>query len=176
MKLIIATKNQGKIEGARRAFSKYFDDITIEGIPASSDVSEQPVNEETLLGAKNRVKNLKSYCKENNIEGDLYLSIESGLVNIYGEWFIQNIAVIEDNKNFQSCGIGQSFPVPEHYAKKVIETDFARVMDEVFGQDKERHNNRGGLDLLTQGNVSRIDVTENAFHMAIVKYTNKEWN
>lgn len=46
MKVLIATKNQGKIEGAKRALSNYFDNIEIQGIPVESDVSEQPVNEE----------------------------------------------------------------------------------------------------------------------------------
>ena len=159
MKVIIATKNPGNIEGARRAFSKYFENIDIQGISVSSDVNEQPVNEDTMIGAKNRIKNLKIYCKENNIEADLYLSIESGIVNVYGEWFITNIAVIEDNNNFNSCGIGQSFPVPNHLVNNVIDTNFSKVIDEVFGKDDERHNNRGGIDLLTKGNVSRIDLT-----------------
>lgn len=71
MKILIATKNQGKIEGAKRALLKYFDNIEIEGIPVESDVSEQPVNDEIYIGAKNRVKNLKKYAQENGIEADL---------------------------------------------------------------------------------------------------------
>ena len=99
MKVLIATKNQGKIEGAKRALEKYFDNITVEGIPADSEVGEQPVNNEIYEGAKNRVKNLKKYCKENNIKADLFLSIESGINNLLGRWMITNIAVIEDNEN-----------------------------------------------------------------------------
>ena len=76
MKVLIATKNQGKIEGAKRALQKYFENIQIEGIPVESNVSEQPVNDDIYIGAKNRVKNLKMYAKENNIEADLFLSIE----------------------------------------------------------------------------------------------------
>ena len=67
MKILIGTKNPGKIEGARQAFEKYFDNVEIEGISVNSDVGDQPVNEEILQGAKNRVKNLKKYAKENNI-------------------------------------------------------------------------------------------------------------
>ena len=47
MKLIIATKNEGKIEGARRAFERFFEDIEIVGIPSDSEVGDQPVNLET---------------------------------------------------------------------------------------------------------------------------------
>ena len=59
MKVLIATKNQGKIEGAKRALLNYFDNIEIDGIPVESNVSEQPVNNDIYIGAKNRVKNLK---------------------------------------------------------------------------------------------------------------------
>lgn len=176
MKVLIATKNPGKIEGAKRAFESYFDDVTIEGIPVSSDVSDEPVNEETYQGAKNRVKNLKKYAKENGIQADLYISVESGIYNSLGSWMITNLAVIEDNNNFASTGTSPSFPVPEHLVDEVINTDLSIVMDKVLGEDRERHNGAGGIQLLTRGKVSRIDLAELAFTMALVRYLNKEWN
>ena len=36
MKILMGTKNPGKIEGARRAFEKYFDNSEIEGICVES--------------------------------------------------------------------------------------------------------------------------------------------
>ena len=62
MKILMGTKNPGKIEGARQAFEKYFENVEIEGISVESEVSAQPVNEEIFQGAKNRVKNLKKYA------------------------------------------------------------------------------------------------------------------
>ena len=59
MKVLIGTKNQGKIEGAKKAFERYFENVEIEGISVNSNVADQPVNEEILKGAKNRVENLK---------------------------------------------------------------------------------------------------------------------
>ena len=67
MKVLIATKNQGKIEGAKKALEHYFKDVEIMGIPVESDVPDQPVNKEIYNGAKNRVRNLKEYAKENKI-------------------------------------------------------------------------------------------------------------
>lgn len=64
----MGTKNPGKIEGARQAFEKYFENVEIEGMSVDSNVSEQPINEEILQGAKNRVKNLKEYAINNNIK------------------------------------------------------------------------------------------------------------
>lgn len=175
MKVLVATKNQGKIEGAKRALSNYFDDIEIKGIPVESNVSEQPVNNEIYQGAKNRVKNLKAYAKKNNIEADLYLSIESGINNVLGRWMITNIAVIEDNKDFESYGTSPSFPVPERLVKDIIDTDLSQVMNKIFTKDDERHNKGGGIQLLTDNKVSRIDLTEMAFIMALTKYINENW-
>lgn len=175
MKVLVATKNQGKIEGAKRALSNYFDDIEIKGIPVESNVSEQPVNNEIYQGAKNRVKNLKAYAKKNNIEADLYLSIESGINNVLGRWMITNIALIEDNKDFESYGTSPSFPVPERLVKDIIDTDLSQVMNKIFTKDDERHNKGGGIQLLTDNKVSRIDLTEMAFIMALTKYINENW-
>lgn len=175
MKVLIATKNPGKIEGAKKALLNYFEDIDIKGIPVESDVSEQPVNDEIYIGAKNRVKNLKSYAKENNIEADLYMSIESGITNLLGRWMITNIAVIEDDFSFGSYGTSPSFPVPDRLVKDVINTDLSQVMDKVFTKDEERHNKGGGIQLLTHNKISRIDLTQMAFIMALTKYINENW-
>ncbi len=175
MKILVATKNQGKIEGAKRALLNYFDKIEIKGIPVASNVSEQPVNEDIYKGAKNRVKNLKTYAKQNQIEADLYLAIESGITNRLGRWMITNIAVIEDNNGFESYGASPSFPVPERLVQDIIKTELSQVMDKIFGKDEERHNKGGGIQLLTNNKISRIDLTESAFIMALTEYINDEW-
>lgn len=174
MKVLIATKNQGKIEGAKRALEKYFNEIEIQGIPAESNVSEQPVNSEIYNGAKNRVKNLKKYAQENNIKADLYLSIESGISNLLERWMITNIAVIEDNDDFESYGTSPSFPVPERLVDEIINTDLSQVMNKIFVKDDDRHNKGGGIQLLTHNKVSRIDLTEMAFIMTLTKYINED--
>lgn len=175
MKVLIATKNAGKIEGARRALSHYFSDVEIEGIPVESNVGEQPVNNDIYNGAKNRVRNLKKYANDNNISADLYLSIESGINNSLGRWMITNIAVIEDNDTFESYGTSPSFPVPEKLVEDIINTDLSKVMDKIFEKDEERHNKGGGIQLLTHNKITRIDLTEMAFVMALTKYINENW-
>ena len=174
MKVLVATKNHGKIEGAKRALENYFDNVEIQGIPVESNVNEQPANDEIYNGAKNRVKNLKMYAKENNLVADLYLSIESGINNCLGRWMITNIAVIEDNNDFESYGTSPSFPVPDRLVQDVIDTDLSQVMNKIFEKDEERHNKGGGIQLLTHNKISRIDLTEIAFIMALTKYINDD--
>ena len=171
MKILIGTKNPGKIEGARQAFEKYFDNIEIEGIPVSSNVGDQPINEEILQGAKNRVKNLKQYAIKNNIEADFYISSEAGITNMLGEWIDINSVVIEDSKGFQSVGTSQGFPIPDKYIDEIKETELGKVMDKIF-DGKDLGKGKGGISFLTKDKVSRIDLTRNAFIMALTKHIN----
>lgn len=174
MKVLIATKNQGKIEGAKQAFEEYFSEFEIEGISVSSEVSEQPINEEIYQGCKNRIKNLKKYADENKISYDMCLAIESGMQNCLGDWMITNIAIIEDKDSYQSVGTSPSFPVPNSKVEEIKEKGLSYVMDEVLGKDEQRHNQKGGIQLLTHNKITRIDLTKQAFIMALTKFINED--
>ena len=173
MKILMGTKNPGKIQGAREAFEKYFDNIEIEGIPVNSDVGDQPVNEEILKGAKNRVKHLKEYAKDNHIKADFYISSEAGITNLLGEWIDINAVVVEDKNGLQSVGTSQGFPIPDKYVKEIIETELGKVMDKIFS-GTELAKGKGGISILTREEISRIDLTRNAFIMALTKHINGE--
>lgn len=169
----MGTKNPGKIEGAKQAFEKYFNNVEIEGIAVSSDVGNQPVNEEILQGAKNRVKNLREYAKENNIDADYYVSSEAGITNLLGEWIDFNAAVIENKDGFQSVGMSQGFQIPNKYIDDIIKTELGKVMDSIF-KGNELNKGKGGISYLTHDEISRIDLTRNAFIMALISHTNGE--
>ena len=171
MKILIGTKNPGKIEGAKQAFEKYFDNVEIEGVQVSSNVGDQPINEEILQGAKNRVNNLKKYAINNNIEADFYISCEAGITNLLGEWIDINAVVIENSKGFQSIGTSQGFPIPDKYLDEIKQTELGKVMDKIFN-GKELGKGKGGINFLTKDEVSRIDLVKNAFIMALVSHIN----
>jgi len=171
MKLIIATENKGKIEGAKKAFSEYFKEFEIEAIKASSDVPEQPVNDEIYEGASNRVKNVRKIAEEQGKEADFYIAVETGITNKLGKWTILNIAVIEDKKGFKSWGTSAGFPVPEKYVEEIINTDLGKLMDRIFNETELRVN-KGGINLLTKGKITRIDLTKQAFIMALTQFIN----
>lgn len=174
MKVLIATKNPAKISGAKNALNKFFDNIEIEGIAVSSNVPDQPVNEQAYLGAKNRIKNLKAEAKAKNISADLYMSIETGIINLYDNWLITNFAIIEDNLGHTSCATSPSFPVPTKLVQDIIDTNLNDVISKIFKEDNERHNSGGSISLLTHNNVSRIELTETAFIMALTKFVNAD--
>ncbi len=76
-----------------------YNDVKTTLIDVPSQVSSKPINEETLIGAQNRNKNLYKYCQENNIDFDLLIRIESGYEQVNNIYFIVTYASIIDNKN-----------------------------------------------------------------------------
>ena len=173
MKILIGTQNPGKVEGAKRAFEHYFKDFEIEGIKVESEVSEEPVNDEIYLGAKNRVENLKKYAKQNNIDIDYFVAVESGITNSLGRWAIINVAVIEDKEGVESFGTAPGFPVPDKYVDEVINTDLGKVMDRIFNET-DLKSGKGGISLLTKDVISRIALTEEAFVKELTMHINGE--
>lgn len=117
------------------------------------------------------MKNLKKYAKENNIKADYFIASEAGISNLLGEWIDINAAVIEDNNGIQSVGISQGFQIPDKYIDEIRETELGKVMDKIF-EGQELAKGKGGISYLTKDEVSRIDLTRNAFIMALIKYIN----
>ena len=173
MKILIGTKNPGKIKGAKEAFDMFFENVEIEGIVVSSNVSEQPLNDEIYLGAKNRVDNLIKYAENNNIEAEYFLGIESGITNLLGQWIIINIAIIKDKDGYESFGTSSGFPVPLKYVDEIIKTDLGQVMDNMFSKNDLR-SSVGGISFLTHEKINRIDITREAFVMALTQFINKD--
>lgn len=171
MKILIGTRNQGKVEGAKLAFEKFFDNVQVEGIPVESEVNDQPINDEIILGARNRVKNLVKYAKEKNEEVDYFVSIESGMTNKFGNWCIIQIAIIQDKNGYESFGTSPAFPVPDKYVEDIKQTSLGILMDKLFEGDGLR-NSKGGVALLTKDVVTRIDMTKDAFIMALTEHIN----
>lgn len=171
MKILIGSKNPGKIAGAEQAFLKYFKDCEIEGISVSSGVSDEPVDKEIYQGARNRVENLIRYADEQKIDADYFLGIESGITNLLGKWIIVNVAVIKDKNGIESWGTSPGFPVPEKYVDRIIKEDLGTVMDAIF-KEKELRKGKGGIGFLTHNEISRIDLTEEAFIMALTTFVN----
>ena len=89
MKVLVGSKNPGKIEGARLALEKYYENVEAVGVKVPSNVSEEPVDDEILEGAKNRVLGLVEYAKENNIDADYFMAVESGMTNRLGKRMIR---------------------------------------------------------------------------------------
>lgn len=172
MKILIGSKNPVKIGGAKLAFENYFDDVLVEGVSVSSNISSQPFNEEILQGARNRVKNLIDYAKENDIDADFFVSIESGITNSLGFWVNLNVAVVVDKNGYESIGTSEGFPIPKRYIEEIKNTELGVIMDRLSGTENIKQK-FGGVWVLTK-KLTREDLTCHAFIMALTQFVNGE--
>ena len=166
IKILIGSKNKAKIEGAKLAFEKYFSDFEIISENMPSNVNDQPINEEIILGARNRIKGLKE-LKMKDI--DFYISSEAGLISIGKTWININMGIIEDSSGYESIGTSQGFMIPNNKVEIIKEKSLGVVMDEMFnahGLSKLK----GGINLLTLGEVSRIQLVRDSFILALVPF------
>lgn len=173
LKVLVATKNPGKIKAVSLAFDKFFDDYTIEGISVPSEVPDQPVNTEIYQGALNRCNNLKKYAKENGIEADYYVSVEAGIMNLLGPWVNFNLVYIEDKEGINSTGISQGYPFPEKYLDEIIATEFGKVMDKHYGLVNSGQGDSVEY-VFSKGNLSRIDLVRDATILSLTRFVNKD--
>ena len=120
---------------------------------------------------KSSVGKQKPQAKNNNIKADYFVSSEAGITNLLGEWIDINCVVVENKEGLQSVGISQGFPIPDKYIDEIKETELGKVMDKIFS-GKELGKGKGGISFLTKNEVSRIDLTRNAFVMALTKHIN----
>lgn len=107
MKLKIASNSIDKINGIKMAVSRFFNvnetELEIFHQSVDSGVPEQPFDEETYLGAKNRVKALLN----SEDETDLYISCEAGIEEFSGIFFNVQVVCIFDKKT-QRYSFGKS--------------------------------------------------------------------
>lgn len=176
MKILVGSKNASKIEGVKIAFSKFFDNLEVEGVDVESEVSNQPVNAETMQGAKNRVKNLKAYAANNNLNIDYYVAVESGLIDVWGDPAIINACFMEDSNGLTSYGYSAGFPIPEGRFNDVATKGLSGVIDEVFNSAPQQGPKvLGGIHKLTNGVMGRQEFAVNSCIMALTRFLHSEW-
>lgn len=173
MKVLVGSQNPGKVLGAKNALEKYYENVEAVGVKVTSGVSDEPVDDEIYQGAKNRVDELIKYAKENNLDADFFMAVESGMTNRLGKWMITNVAVIADKNGKMGYGTSASFPVPEKMVEKIKTETLGNVMDELFAQNN-LHSGTGGVGLLTHGVITRIDLNTQAFIMALTEFVNED--
>ena len=90
-----------------------------------------------------------------------------------GKWVIINVAVVKDKNGYESFGTSAGYPVPEKYVNDILDTDLGKVMDKIFKQSDLR-SGKGGISFLTKNEITRIDLTRDAFILALTQFINEE--
>jgi len=170
IKIVVASTNENKIEGIKKAFNYYFNNISVLGYKIESNVSNQPFDDQIKLGAINRIKNLKNYCKTNKIKANYFVSVESGIINLFEDFYNISFCVIDDGKK-QNFGISSAFLIPKKFIKNIEKIGLGN-----FTKEKFRNKNyiNGTIGILTKNIITRAELTNQSTIMALNKFLNKE--
>jgi len=120
----VTSINQIKLDAVKRAFHLSGIKAKVVGFPSNSGVGENPVNEKTLEGARNRIK----YLKKRLSEFDYIVSIENGLFREDEKWLDKGVVVIFNPKTKEEfVEYSDSVPIPSEYVEKAKKIGFEKI-------------------------------------------------
>ena len=149
MRIEIATNSIEKINGIKLAFSRYFNieesSIEVSNKKVDSGVPEQPFNDETYIGALNRVNTLI----ENSEKVDYYISCEAGIEEFLEKYLnIQVVCIYDVNENEYFFGKSSGWQIPskdivmiknsnlDNYLKNKGITSIEQLLGSNFSREK----------------------------------------
>lgn len=170
-KIIIASKNPVKVNASAQAFEQLFPNVGYETIPMAvpSGVADQPQSEEeTLLGAQNRVEAIK----ELKPEADFWLGIEGGIAP-YGNEIAAFAWVVIHSKELKSKSRTGTFFLPPPVVALLKEgKELGEADDLVFGSTNSKQNS-GAVGLLTGDLIDRTQLYVHAVILALIPFKNE---
>ncbi|WP_455392701.1 inosine/xanthosine triphosphatase, partial [[Eubacterium] cellulosolvens] len=162
----VGTENDVKYQAVNNVFSKLFSTLKILKVPVSSGVKAQPMEDETIAGAKNRAQ----AAMEQTSKAHFAVGIEAGLFedNATGKFFDVQYCAIIDRGGRITVGHGSGF----YYPDKVIDgVKAGRTIGEVMSTltgIQDIGKKLGAIGYLTKNILTREALTEQAVLMAMV--------
>ncbi len=170
--VIVGSKNPVKIACTESAFSEAFSKgFVVNGITAASQVSDQPKgDEETYLGARNRVIN----AKKSFPEADYWVGIEGGIGEDIRGMYAFAWIFVENKSGLQGKSKTGTFYLPEAIAKLIHSGMELGAADDQFFAKENSKQNGGSVGILTHGAITRQTYYNQAIILALIPFLNNE--
>ncbi|NQU31657.1 MAG: DUF84 family protein [Bacteroidetes bacterium] len=121
MRIGVTSENKLKVDAVRKAYSSLNLPIEVIGYSAESGVGEQPLNEQTLEGARNRILDVRSRVPYL----DRIISIENGIFREGKKWLDKAVIVIYDlSTNNEYLAYSDSIVFPDKYVERARKSGF----------------------------------------------------
>ncbi len=174
MKILVGSENPVKIDAVREAFSKYFENLEVLGLKVDSKVPDQPIGQETFLGAENRALALIDLSKKKGDYHDFFVGLESGIINLHSRWFTFGAVCIIDKFGRKSFGTSIMFELPNFIVKQLLErVELGRVMDELTGEENTKQKG-GAVGFFTKGVMNRKELYVDGVVAALIPLLNED--
>jgi inosine/xanthosine triphosphatase len=175
MKVLVGSTNPVKVESVKEAFSKYFKGVQAIGMKADSKVPEQPKEDETFEGAKNRALFLKKMNDEKNLGADFFVGLEGGITKRYSQWFAFGGMCIIDSRGRIGFGASPHIPLPDGVVKELLSgKELGVIMDEVAG-DSNVKQKYGAMGFFTKGVLDRKGFYVDGLIAALAPFVSEEF-
>jgi len=134
MRIGVTSENKLKVDAVRKAYSTLNQPIDVIGYSAESGVGEQPVNEQALQGAQNRISDLNRRVSDL----DRIVSIENGIFREGNQWLDKAVVVIYNPKTDQAhVGYSDSVVFPDEYVERARQIGFdTMTVGQVMEQER----------------------------------------
>ena len=174
MKILVGSQNPVKINAVKEAFERHFGEAEVIGIKVPSRVPDQPINEETFIGAENRARNLFQINNEQNLNADYFVGIEGGIVNQHNRWFaFGGMCVINKNEKI-AFGSSPHFELPKVVADKLLErVELGHVMDKIMETENSKCKS-GAIGFFTNGIMDRKELYIAGLLVAVVPFLHEK--
>lgn len=158
MKILVGSRNPVKLIAVEETFSLYFNPIEVVGISVESNVSDQPINDDTYIGAENRAMRLQSIDQEQSLGADFFIGIEGGIQKTYNKWFAFGAMCIIHSSGKKSFGTSAHFELPEIVTKQLLNgKELGHVMDDIMQQENTKQKG-GAIAYFTNGKMNRKEL------------------
>jgi inosine/xanthosine triphosphatase len=171
LRVIVGSQNPVKVGCTREAFTQAFGKMGIvEGVAALSNIPAQPRSEEeTLLGAKNRVAHAKLLVPE----ADYWVGIEGGVdEDPQGMYAFAWIYLLHRSGKSSQSKTGTFYLPPKVVALIREGMELGHADDLVF-QAQNSKQQGGSVGLLTQGIITREAYYQQAMVLALIPFLNE---
>ncbi|MEB2773904.1 inosine/xanthosine triphosphatase [Algoriphagus sp. D3-2-R+10] len=170
--VIVGSKNPVKVSCTESAFTDAFSKgFIVNGITAASQVPDQPKgDEETYLGARNRVINSKKTFPEANY----WVGIEGGIGEDARGMYAFAWIYIEDKSGLHGKAKTGTFYLPEAITTLIHKgMELGEADDQFFSQENSKQSG-GSVGILTHGVITRQTYYNQAITLALIPFLNKE--
>lgn len=172
MIIYLGTESKLKIQAVKNVIDQFKNknlissNIDIIGKDTKSCVPLTPFNKEGLVGAKNRTLSLYHQFKN---KGDIFVGIESALVERYSHLFEECWCYIIDKENKEFIGYSSGFYLPEIISKYIKRGGkHIDIMKQL--EKKYRISGKDTWGIYTKNIINRTISLEEAFRNAFASY------
>ncbi|HMD79260.1 MAG TPA: inosine/xanthosine triphosphatase [Nitrososphaerales archaeon] len=171
MIVAVGSKNPAKLNGVRRAFSRYYRRVELRPVDSSSVAKAQPKGlEEMSQGAAARARFALSTAG-----GDFGVGVEAGIFIIDGIYFDNQVAAIADSSGKVSFGHSAGYMLPRDAMETLFREgkELERWAEDVSGI-KEVGDKGGLIRYLTKGRMNRAELTEQCVVTALIPWHHRD--